>query len=179
MEPSCASGSPWYTAMRTGATNDILQEQDLLLWSCGPPWPFYIPQSWSGWLRWRCSHLPCQPPFKEDRQQNMADHQGRGPNNNAISGTYIRPFLVGDAAFPFSNTMVKCFDDRHAPSACTIGATRAHLQFSLDTHQKSGWQAFGRLKGRFRILDGCDLRNPVFTADAALSSCALHNSCEA
>ena len=70
--------------------------------------------------------------------------------------------------------MMKCFDDWHGP----LEPHKHTFNFRLIRTRRVVKQAVGRLKGRFRILDGCDLRNPVFTADAALSSCALHNFCE-
>lgn len=98
----------------------------------------------------------------------------RGQNNNTVTGTYIRPYLVGDSAFPLSQTMMKCHDDRHGP----LQQHEHTFNFRLIRTRRVVEQAFGRLKGRFRILDGCDLRNPTFAADVALSCCALHNFCE-
>ena len=40
-------------------------------------------------------------------------------------------------------------------------------------------QAFGRLKGRWKIMDGkCSLKDPVFVRHVAVVCCALHNICE-
>ena len=40
-------------------------------------------------------------------------------------------------------------------------------------------QAFGRLKGRWKIMDGqCMLSIPVFARHVAMVCCRLHNVCE-
>ena len=40
-------------------------------------------------------------------------------------------------------------------------------------------QAFGRLKGRWKIMDGqCRAKDKVFVRQVAMVCCALHNVCE-
>ena len=98
----------------------------------------------------------------------------RAQNANHILGTYIRPYLVGDAAFPLSPTLMKCFDDRHGP----LQPHERTFNFRLIRTRRVVEQAFGRLKARFRILEHSNINRPRFAADVALVCCGLHNFCE-
>ena len=39
----------------------------------------------------------------------------RQEHRNSINGTYIQPYLIGDAAFPPPCTLMKCFNDNNGP----------------------------------------------------------------
>ena len=97
----------------------------------------------------------------------------REENRNVLNGTYMRPYLVGDAAFPLAPTMMKCFSDNQA-----LEPYQRTFNYRLIRTRRVVEQAFGRLKGRFAILDSSKLRDPIFAADVALVCCALHNFCE-
>ena len=89
-----------------------------------------------------------------------------------IEGTNVQPFVVADAAFPLEPTCMKCYDTARTPHARSFN-------YSLIRTRRVGEQAFGRLKGRWRIMDGrCSLRDPVFARKVAVVCCALHNICE-
>lgn len=98
--------------------------------------------------------------------------QERGAQRNIVQGTYIRPYLVGDAAFPLSPTLMKSYDKDNLEN---FEATFNHR---LIRTRRVIEQAFGRLKGRFRILSRSSLNNPRFVAQVAIVCCALHNVCE-
>ena len=89
-----------------------------------------------------------------------------------ISGINIKPYIVADAAFPLSSTLMKCFESGQP--------TYKHsFNYALIRTRRVVEQAFGRLKGRWKIMDGkCCLNDPVFVSQVATVCCALHNVCE-
>ena len=90
-----------------------------------------------------------------------------------IEGTYIRPYLVGDSAFPLSATLMKCYDDNNA-----LEPHQRTFNHRLIRTRRVVEQAFGRLKGRYHILVDNNLSDPHFASEVALVCCALHNICE-
>lgn len=90
-----------------------------------------------------------------------------------VGGTYIRPYLVGDSAFPLSATLMKCYDD----GGCLTPAQRT-FNYRVIRTRRVVEQAFGRLKGRWQILVNNHLDDPDFARDIALVCCGLHNICE-
>ena len=97
----------------------------------------------------------------------------RTPGRNEISGTYIRPYLAGDAAFRLSPTMMKCYESNNPlqPHEKTFNHRLIRTRRVIE-------QAFGRLNGRFRIVSHSSLKVPKFAANVALVCCGLHNICE-
>ena len=94
----------------------------------------------------------------------------QGPYGGVIP---VRPFLVGDSAFPFAPYLMKNIlgdpldhTDEHAYNYCHV-RTRRVIE-----------NAFGRLKGRFRVLKGGKLNDPAWVTQIAKVCCALHNMCE-
>ena len=84
----------------------------------------------------------------------------------------VKPFIVTDSAFPLASTCMKCHE---------IGqpAYRHSFNYSLIRTSRVVEQAFGQLKGRWKIMDGkCSLKDPVFVRRVAVVCCALHNNCE-
>jgi len=75
----------------------------------------------------------------------------------------LKPFIVvADSAFPLSSTCMKCYE---------VGqlAYRRSFNYSLIRMRRVVEQAFGRLKGRWKIMDGkCSLKNPVFIRQVAM-----------
>ena len=94
-------------------------------------------------------------------------------DNFRIEGTYIRPYLVGDSAFPLCATLMKCFDD-----SAGLQPHERTFNYRLIRTRRVVEQAFGRLKGRFRVLVHNNLDDPDFAADVAIVCCGLHNICE-
>ena len=80
---------------------------------------------------------------------------------------------VADAAFALASNMMKCYDDSTA-----LAPFKRSFNYSLIHTRRVVEQAFGRLKGRWRIMDKCNLNDPVFARRVALVCCALHNVCE-
>lgn len=85
----------------------------------------------------------------------------------------IRPYLVGDAAFPFSATMMKGFNGNPVR-----GTTEHAYNYAHGRTRRVVENAFGRLKGRFRLLKSSEMNDPDFHTDCILVCCALHNVCE-
>ena len=84
------------------------------------------------------------------------------------------PFLVGDAAFPLSSYMQKCFGNVPAENTREGKYNRCIINCRREVER-----AFGRLKGRWvfcmrNTFWGC----PKFTKDCHLVCCALHNYLE-
>ena len=90
-----------------------------------------------------------------------------------IEGVSVKPFLVADSAFPLDSTSMKCF-----PDSANVPQKRS-FNYSLIRTRRVVEQAFGRLKGRWKIMDSnCKLNDPVFVRQVAMVCCALHNVCE-
>ena len=73
-----------------------------------------------------------------------------------ISGVNVKPSIVADSAFPLSSTCMKCYE---------VGqpAYRRSFNYSLIHTRRVVEQAFGCLKGRWKIMDGkCSLKDPVY-----------------
>lgn len=91
-----------------------------------------------------------------------------------IEGVLVKPFIIADAAFALEATCLKCYN--------TVHPAHPHMHsfnYSLIRTMRVVEQAFGRLKGRWKILDGrCSLNDPVFASQVAVLCCALHNICE-
>ena len=62
-----------------------------------------------------------------------------------IGGVSIRPFLVADAAFPLSSTIIKRYDgDNH------VGREK-RINYSVIRTRRAVEQALGRLKGQWQV----------------------------
>ena len=84
----------------------------------------------------------------------------------------MKHFIVADSAFSLSSTCMKCYE---------VGqpAYRCSFNYSLIRTRRVVELAFGRLKGRWKIVDGkCSLKDPVFVRQVAVMCFALHNMCE-
>ena len=84
----------------------------------------------------------------------------------------ITPFFAANSAFPLAPTTIKCYDDTLLPH------WKRSFNYSLIHTRRVVEQAFGRLKGRWKIVDKSSLHDPVFARRVALVCCALHNVCE-
>ena len=71
---------------------------------------------------------------------------------------------------------MKCYDD--LPSLGRLSPRKRNFNYALIRTRCVVEQAFGRLKGRWKIMDGCNLNDPTFASRVALVCCALHNVCE-
>ena len=95
-------------------------------------------------------------------------------SSRLIEGVHVKPFLVADSAFPLDSTCMKCYDDTG-----TMANYKRSFNYSLIRTRRVVEQAFGRLKGRWRIMDGpCKINDPVLVRKVAMVCCALHNICE-
>ena len=89
-----------------------------------------------------------------------------------IEGMRVKPFLVADSAFPLESTCIKCFEAGNVPQ-------KRSFNYSLIRTRRVVEQAFGRIKGRWKIMDGqCRANDLVFVRQVAMVCCALHNVCE-
>ena len=90
-----------------------------------------------------------------------------------IEGVQVNPFLVADAAFPLAATCMKCYEGSGLPPQ------KHSFNYSLIRTRRVVEQAFGRLKGRWKVMDGhCKISDPVFVRRVAMVCCGLHNVCE-
>jgi len=90
-----------------------------------------------------------------------------------INGVQVRPYLVGDAAFPLSSFLLKTYDGEHARRSRESCFNHVHIR--CRRHVES---AFGRLKGRWRVLVSRNFRDPDWVGEIVEVCCALHNICE-
>ena len=104
--------------------------------------------------------------------QKIANGEWLSHPPKMLGGVNVKPYIVADAAFPLSATVMKCYD-ANQPSQ------RRSFNYSLIRTRRVVEQAFGRLKGRWKIMDGrCSLNDPTFVRQVAVVCCALHNICE-
>ena len=89
-----------------------------------------------------------------------------------IGGLGIEPYLIGDSAFGLEKYLMKCF------SGDNLTAEQERYNYGVIRTKRVVEQAFGRLKGRFRVLIKNNQRDPKFAGHVALVCCALHNVCE-
>ena len=67
---------------------------------------------------------------------------------------------------------MKCFDMGNVPQ-------KQGFNYSLIRTRRVVEQAFGRLKGQWKVMDGqCRVNNLVLVRKVAMVCCALHNLCE-
>ena len=90
-----------------------------------------------------------------------------------IEGVQVNPFLVANAAFPLAATYMKCYEGSGLPPH------KHSINYSLIRTRRVVQQAFGRLKGRWKVMDGhCKISDSVFVRRVAMVCCGLHNVCE-
>ena len=95
-----------------------------------------------------------------------------GTDGAVIGGRRTMPYLVGDMAFGLSACLMKCYaEGQDEPHQLTFNHRHVRTRRVVE-------QAFGRLKGRFRVLIWNNISDPSFAADIAMVCCALHNVCE-
>ena len=84
----------------------------------------------------------------------------------------VRPFIVADAAFSLCAYMMKAYNNppMHCPQH---GYNYCHIRTRRVVEN-----AFGRLKGRFRVLKQGKLNDPRWVMQITKVCCALHNMCE-
>ena len=84
----------------------------------------------------------------------------------------MKLFLVADSAFPLQSTCMNCFELGNMPQKRSFNYNLIHTIRVVE-------QAFGRLKGRWKIMKGqCNVNDPVFVRQVAKVCCALLNVCE-
>ena len=90
-----------------------------------------------------------------------------------INGVETTPVIIGDAAYPLLNWLLKPYRE-------TTSSTdeEKHFNYRLSRARMVVENAFGRLKGRFRILmkrNDCDIETTLTMVAACV---VLHNICE-
>eukprot|EP00794_Sanderia_malayensis_P009556 gene9556-10543_t len=85
----------------------------------------------------------------------------------------IAPYLVGDAAYPLSDWLIKPFpyekNMQYRPKMFNLALSQARVSIE---------RAFGMLKSRWRILLGKLQLEPSFAADVVTTCTVLHNICQ-
>jgi hypothetical protein len=88
-------------------------------------------------------------------------------------GNVWKPYIVADSAFGISTRVMKCYE------GVALNDEQQSFNYALIRTRRVVECAFGRLKGRFRLLmDNCRLQNPRFASDVVLVCCGLHNILE-
>ena len=107
--------------------------------------------------------------FQQAQNENIltAPLHDLGQNNT------IRPYLVGDAAYPLSTRLMKPF-----PYSKNMDANQEIFNLALSQARVTIERAFGVLKGRWRILLGKVCLEPSFAADVVIACSVLHNICQ-
>eukprot|EP00794_Sanderia_malayensis_P002679 gene2679-3098_t len=85
----------------------------------------------------------------------------------------LKPCLVGDAAYPINDWLIKPFT--HSQN---MANTEQLFNLSLSQARVSIERAFGILKGRWRLLLGKICLEPSYVADIVMACCVLHNICQ-
>lgn len=82
------------------------------------------------------------------------------------------PFLIGDSAFPLSVNLMKPF-----PNSQSLTHTQKNFNRQLSSARSVIENAFGRLKGRFRIVSKKMEFNIDNSCQIIQTYCTLHNIC--
>ncbi len=85
----------------------------------------------------------------------------------------IKPYLVGDAAYPMHDWLIKPY--QYAPN---MDHEEKVFNLALSQARVSIERAFGILKGRWRILLDKVLLEPSYVADIVTACSVLHNICQ-
>ncbi len=105
---------------------------------------------------------------------NVYDDLNSG-NFPAIShkegNTEIPPILLGDGAFPFHSWLMKPY------SQATLSAEQSYFNYRLSRARMVTEGAFGKLKGRWRILSKTCESNVETVKAMTLACVVLHNVC--
>lgn len=105
-------------------------------------------------------------------EQMSAGHIMQAPIKE-VNGVLIAPYLIGDAAIPFSKIMMKPYP------GVNLSRRQAHFKYILSSTRMPVECAFGQVKSRFRILSGkLVFRLPRKTVKTIGSACILHNVCK-
>ena len=106
--------------------------------------------------------------------KKIRDKEWLNNDPKRIEGVDVQPYIVADSAFRLSSSVMKCFDESHG----RLSRRKRSFNYALIRTRRVVEQAFGRLKGRWKIMDGCNLNDPTFASRVAVVCCALHNVCE-
>lgn len=100
-------------------------------------------------------------------------HGGRWLNEAEvqIEDVVVKPFLIGDSAFPLEPQLMKCYDNPQYDH-------QTKFNKALISSRQKIENAFGFLKGRWHVLVDNHIRDPTFMRDVALACTALHNICQ-
>ncbi len=96
-----------------------------------------------------------------------------GPIFYINNETPIKPYLVGDAAYPQADWLIKPFsyEKDMRPRQKTFNLALSQARVSIE-------RAFGVLKGRWRLLLGKLELEPSYASDVAIACTVLHNICQ-
>lgn len=85
----------------------------------------------------------------------------------------LKPYLVGDAAYPLFSWLIKPFQQtKH------LAYSQQQFNVELSRARVCIERAFGVLKGRWRVLLGKVCLEPSFVADIFVACAVLHNICQ-
>ena len=94
-----------------------------------------------------------------------------GPTRN-INGTEIGPLVAGDSAYPLTSWLIKPYPDR---GRFTSEQKKISRKFSALRCVVG--QAFGILKGRWRLLFKKNEQKTSTLKKTVIAACVLHNIC--
>ena len=84
--------------------------------------------------------------------QKNASGEWLAHSSRTISGVNVKPFILADSAFPLSSMCMKCYEVGQPAYRCSFNCSLIHTRRVVE-------QAFGRLKGHWKIMDrNCSLR---------------------
>ena len=88
-----------------------------------------------------------------------------------IEGQAIPPLILGDGAFPMRTWIIKPYGD------AILNEQKRYLNYRLSRARMVTEGAFGKLKGRWRVLSKKCESNPETLKRFGLASIVLHNIC--
>uniref|UniRef100_A0A9J8B1E5 C2H2-type domain-containing protein n=1 Tax=Cyprinus carpio carpio TaxID=630221 RepID=A0A9J8B1E5_CYPCA len=124
--------------------------------------------------------------YKATLNTHLRDHTRENPfvcgqcgksfrckNSLIVNGVEVPVHLIGDAAYPLKNWLMKGFTNHHA-----LTPQQRLYNYRLSSARMVIENAFGRLKGRWRCLLKRNDVNTALMSDVVAACCVLHNICE-
>ena len=102
---------------------------------------------------------------------NISEGQGIPSIGKDLGGVTVPPLVLGDSAFPFQTWLMKPFTN------AVLSPQESYFNYRLSRARMTTGCAYGKLKGRWRVLLRKCVSPPEKVRTVALTCIVLHNIC--